>query len=143
MQGIRDAFQPLYDMWLGFEAFMAGPASPGLFGYWIVIALMMTGFYIVISHDNLVKKIVGLNVFQVSVFLFYILMAKVSGGTAPILAEGIKSYSNPLPHVLILTAIVVGVATTALGLALVVRIRDAYDTIEDDEIQAVEEEEDA
>jgi len=105
--------------------------------------LMMTGFYIVIAHDNLVKKIVGLNVFQVSVFLFYILMAKVSGGTAPILADGIEKYANPLPHVLILTAIVVGVATTALGLALVVRIRNAYDTIEDDEIQAVEEEEDA
>lgn len=142
MQGIVDAFQPIYDLWLSFEAFMAGPASPGLFGYWIVIALMMTGFYIVIAHDNLVKKIVGLNVFQVSVFLFYILMAKVNGGTAPILAEGILVYSNPLPHVLILTAIVVGVATTALGLALVVRIRNAYHTIEDDEILAVEEEED-
>ncbi|MAO54605.1 MAG: Na+/H+ antiporter subunit C [Rhodospirillaceae bacterium] len=121
---------------------MAGPGSPGLLGYWIVVVLMMTGFYIVIAHDNLVKKIVGLNVFQVSVFLFYILMAKVSGGTAPILADGIEKYANPLPHVLILTAIVVGVATTALGLALVVRIRNAYDTIEDDEIQAVEEEED-
>tara|TARA_R100001039_G_C1812388_1_gene83867 strand:- start:40 stop:471 length:432 start_codon:yes stop_codon:yes gene_type:complete len=142
MQGIVDAFQPLYDLWLSFEAFMVGPASPGLLGYWIVIGLMMTGFYIVIAHDNLVKKIVGLNVFQVSVFLFYILMAKVSGGTAPILAEGISVYSNPLPHVLILTAIVVGVATTALGLALVVRIRNAYNTIEDDEILAVEEEED-
>ena len=142
MQGIVDVFKPLYDQWLSFEAFMVGPASPGLLGYWIVIALMMTGFYIVIAHDNLEKKIVGLNVFQVSVFLFYILMAKVTGGTAPILAEGIKQYSNPLPHVLILTAIVVGVATTALGLALVVRIRNAYDTIEDDEILAVEEEED-
>lgn len=143
MQGLIDTFQPLHDMWLSFEAFMAGPGSPGLFGYWIVIALMMTGFYIVIAHDNLVKKIVGLNVFQVSVFLFYILMAKVSGGTAPILEEGIEAYSNPLPHVLILTAIVVGVATTALGLALVVRIRQAYNTIEDDEIQSQEEEEDA
>jgi len=142
MQGIVDAFKPLHDLWLAFEAFMVGPGSPGLFGYWMVIALMMTGFYVVIAHDNLVKKIVGLNVFQVSVFLFYILMAKITGGTAPILAEGIKVYSNPLPHVLILTAIVVGVATTALGLALVVRIRNAYDTIEDDEIQAVEEEED-
>lgn len=143
MQGIVDAFAPLYEMWQSFEAFMAGPGSPGLLGYWIVVVLMMTGFYIVIAHDNLVKKIVGLNVFQVSVFLFYILMAKVSGGTAPILADGIEKYANPLPHVLILTAIVVGVATTALGLALVVRIRNAYDTIEDDEIQAVEEEEDA
>ena len=111
---------------------------PGLAVYWILIALMMQGFYIVISHQNLIKKIVGLSVFQVSVFLFYITMGKVSGGTAPILADGIEHYSNPLPHVLILTAIVVGVATTALGLALVVRINDAYGTIEDDEIQAQE-----
>ena len=110
----------------------------GLLNYWMVVVLMMTGFYIVIAHNNLVKKIVGLNIFQVSVFVFYITMAKVKGGTAPILAEGIEIYSNPLPHVLILTAIVVGVATTALGLALVVRIYDAYGTIEDDEIEARE-----
>ena len=112
----------------------------GLLNYWIVVVLMMTGFYIVIAHNNLVKKIVGLNIFQVSVFVFYITMAKVKGGTAPILAEGIEIYSNPLPHVLILTAIVVGIATTALGLALVVRIHDAYGTIEDDEIEARENE---
>ena len=109
-----------------------------MYAYWVVIALMMMGFYVVISHANLVKKIVGLNVFQVSVFLFYISLGKVEGGTAPILADGIEAYSNPLPHVLILTAIVVGVATTALGLALVVRIREAYGTIEDDEIHALE-----
>ena len=107
----------------------------GLINYWIVILLMMTGFYIIIAHDNLIKKIVGLNIFQVSVFVFYITMAKVKGGTAPILAEGITTYSNPLPHVLILTAIVVGVATTALGLALVIRIREAYGTIEDDDFE--------
>ena len=95
---------------------------------------MMSGFYVVISHGNLVKKIVGLNVFQVSVFVLYITMSKVDGGAAPILDDAIKNYSNPLPHVLILTAIVVGVATTSLGLALIVRIRDAYGTIEDDEI---------
>ena len=111
---------------------------PGLLPYWIIICLMMMGFYIVIAHGNLVKKIVGLNVFQVSVFLLYITMGKVDGGTAPILADGITVYSNPLPHVLILTAIVVGVATTALGLALVVRIRNAYGTIEEDEIDAKE-----
>ena len=108
---------------------------PGLLNYWIIVVLMMIGFYIVISHNNLVKKIVGLNIFQVSVFVFYITMAKIKGGTAPILDEGIEIYTNPLPHVLILTAIVVGVATTALGLALVVRIRDAYGTIEDDELE--------
>ena len=106
----------------------------GLYNYWVVIVLMMVGFYVVIAHDNLIKKVVGLNVFQVSVFVFYISMAKVRGGTAPILAEGIGTYSNPLPHVLILTAIVVGVATSALGLALVVRIREAYGTVEEDEI---------
>ena len=106
--------------------------------YWIIMVLMMMGLYIVIAHGNLIKKIVGLNVFQVSVFLLYITMAKVEGGTAPILAEGIKLYSNPLPHVLILTAIVVGVATTALGLALVVRIHNAYGTIEDEEIDKLE-----
>ena len=111
---------------------------PGLIPYWIIIALMMMGLYIVIAHGNLVKKIVGLNVFQVSVFLLYITMAKVEGGTAPILAEGIQLYSNPLPHVLILTAIVVGVATTALGLALVVRIHNAFGTIEDEEIDKLE-----
>ena len=101
----------------------------------IVVFLMMTGFYVVISANNLVKKIVGLNIFQTSVFLFYISMGKVSGGTAPIAAEGIAQYSNPLPHVLILTAIVVGVATTALGLALIVRIKESYGSVEEDEIQ--------
>lgn len=111
---------------------------PGLMPYWVIMVLMMMGLYIVIAHGNLIKKIVGLNVFQVSVFLLYITMAKVEGGTAPILAEGIKLYSNPLPHVLILTAIVVGVATTALGLALVVRIHNAYGSIEDEEIDKLE-----
>jgi multicomponent Na+:H+ antiporter subunit C len=112
---------------------------PGLYNYWIAIVLMMAGFYVTIAHGNLVKKIVGLNVFQVSVFVFYISMGKIKGGTAPILANGIEVYSNPLPAVLILTAIVVGVATTALGLALVLRIREAFGTIEDDDIALQEE----
>ena len=107
----------------------------GLYNYWIVVVLMMIGFYIVIAHGNLIKKIVGLTIFQTSVFIFYISMAKVDGGTAPILAEGISLYSNPLPHVLILTAIVVGIATTAVGLALAVRIKEAYGSIEEEEIQ--------
>ena len=107
---------------------------PGLLNYWIVIVLMMAGFYVVISHGNLVKKMVGLSVFQVAVFVLYISMSKIDGGSAPILDEAIKNYSNPLPHVLILTAIVVGISTTALGLALIVRVRDAYGTIEEDEI---------
>ena len=111
----------------------------GLYNYWIVIALMMIGFYVVIARPNLVKKIAGLFVFQTSVFILYISMAKVSGGTAPILEEGVKLYSNPLPHVLILTAIVVGVATTALGLALVVRINEAYGSINEDDIRRQDE----
>jgi multicomponent Na+:H+ antiporter subunit C len=106
----------------------------GHYNYWIVIFLMMAGFYTVISRGNLIKKIAGLNIFQTSVFLLYISIGYVSGGTAPIIAEGFTRYSNPLPHVLILTAIVVGVSTTALGLALVVRIKQAYGTIEEDEI---------
>ena len=108
----------------------------GLLNYWIVIVLMMAGLYIVMSSGHLVKKIIGLNVFQTSVFIFFISMGKVAGGTAPILKDGISIFSNPLPHVLILTAIVVGVATTALGLAIAVRIYEAYGTVEEDEISA-------
>lgn len=96
---------------------------------------MMAGFYIVISANNLVKKVVGLNVFQTSVFMLYISMGKVTGGTAPIVVEGVSQYSNPLPHVLILTAIVVGVATTAVGLSLIVRIKRAYGTVEENEFE--------
>jgi multicomponent Na+:H+ antiporter subunit C len=106
----------------------------GHFNYWVAVVLMMIGFYALIARGNLIKKIVGLNIFQASVFLLYISWGKVTGGSAPIIAEGIEVYSNPLPHVLILTAIVVGVATTALGLALVVRINETYGTIEESEI---------
>ncbi len=112
----------------------------GHYNYWITIVLMMVGFYIVVARGNLVKKIVGLNIFQASVFLLYISIAKVLGGSAPIAAEGVTLYSNPLPHVLILTAIVVAVATSALGLALVVRINEAYGSVEEDEIQSQDEE---
>jgi multicomponent Na+:H+ antiporter subunit C len=111
----------------------------GLYNYWIVILLMMAGFYNVIARGNLIKKLIGLNIFQTSVFLLYISMGKVEGGTAPIVAQGMATYSNPLPHVLILTAIVVGIATTSVGLSLVIRIREAYDTIEEDEIQQLDE----
>jgi multicomponent Na+:H+ antiporter subunit C len=111
----------------------------GLYNYWIVIFLMMVGFYTVIASTNLVKKLIGLNIFQVAVFLMYISIAYVRGGAAPILTEDVERYSNPLPHVLILTAIVVGIAVTAVGLALVVRIREAYGTVEEDEIQAQDE----
>lgn len=117
----------------------------GLYNYWVVIFLMMVGFYTVIAYDNLVKKIIGLNIFQTSVFMFYISVGKVSGGTAPIVVEGVADvvYSNPLPHVLILTAIVVSVATTSLGLALVIRIKEAYGTINEDEIVRMDAEEEA
>ncbi len=106
----------------------------GHFNYWVSIALMMAGFYLVIARSNLVKKLVGLIVFQSAVFLLYITMSKVSGGTAPIAKEGFTLYSNPLPSVLILTAIVVSVATTAAALAIIVRVKEAYGTIEEDEI---------
>ena len=111
----------------------------GHLNYWFVIILMMTGLYIVIAKGNLVKKIVGLNIFQTSVFMLYISIGKVDGGTAPIFPLKMKIdpdvlYSNPLPHVLILTAIVVGIATTSLGLALIVRIREVYHKIEEQEI---------
>ena len=106
--------------------------------YLIVICLMMGGLFIVISQNNLVKKLVGLAIFQTSVFLFYITVGKMAGGTAPILLDSADvAYSNPLPHVLILTAIVVGVATTALGLALVLRIHAAFGSIEDDEVLTI------
>ena len=143
-----------------------------LYNYWVVIILMMAGLYIMIARHNLVKKMIGLSIFQTSIFYLYISMGKVKGGTAPILlempghghasatdwsdalspiataqaAEGAAAtaaattviYSNPLPHVLILTAIVVGVATTAVGLALIVRINEEYGTIEEDELRALE-----
>ena len=114
-----------------------------LANYWAVIVLMMIGLYVLIARENLVKKMMGLSIFQVSIILFNISIAKVEGGTAPILQElppgaGEVLYSNPLPHVLMLTAIVVAVATTALGLALVVRIHEAYGSIEEDEIREMD-----
>lgn len=109
---------------------------PGIFNYLVVVFLMMAGFYVVIAQGNLVKKLVGLGLFQTSVFILYITMGNLSGGRAPVVVEGVTAYSSPLPHVLILTAIVVGVATTAVGLALAVRIHEAYDSVEEDQIHA-------
>lgn len=111
------------------------------FNHWITVFLMIAGLYIVVARGNMIKKLVGLGIFQTSVYLLYISPGKIIGGTAPIVAEGFKVYSNPLPHVLILTAIVVGVATLALGLALVVRINEAYGTIEEEEIFEAREDE--
>ena len=106
----------------------------GHFAYFITVFLMMAGLFIVIARGNLIKKLIGLGIFQTSVYLLYIEPGKILGGTAPILDPDFTVYSNPLPHVLILTAIVVGVATMALGLALVVRINEAYGSIEEEEI---------
>ncbi|MBY9065300.1 cation:proton antiporter subunit C [Hyphomonas sp. WL0036] len=137
-------------------------------GYWAIIGLMMIGLYIAFSAENLIKRLVGLSIFQTTICLFYVSLGKVEGGTAPILlpddmgdahgaghaaASGADAlvaasgerfadlhhiYSNPLPHVLMLTAIVVGVATLSLGLALIVRIREAYGTIEADEVRDID-----
>ena len=135
------------------------------YNYAVVIILMMTGLYIIYATRNLIKKLVGLSIFQTSVFLLYITIGKVAGGQPPILVDSHGDdhasaaepvlvaaasggsyggghsdvlYSNPLPHVLILTAIVVGVATLAIGLALVVRIREVYGTIEENEIERID-----
>jgi multicomponent Na+:H+ antiporter subunit C len=111
----------------------------GLYNYWVFAAVLMIGFYAVIAKNNLIKKLIGLSIFQSAVFLLYITMDKVDGGTAPIIKKGVvdQVYSNPLPQVLILTAIVVGISTTALGLAIVVRIKETYGTIEENEIQEI------
>jgi len=114
----------------------------GHFNYWIVVILMMMGLYIVIASANLVKKLIGLAVFQVSVFILYITFGKVTEGSPPIITENVDVYSNPLPHVLILTAIVVGVATTSVGLALIVRIHEAYGSIDDDDITEINDNDD-
>lgn len=141
--------------------------------YWAIIGLMMIGLYISFAATNLIKRLVGLGLFQTSIILFYISLSRIDGGTAPILfgkdygknkdhgsdaaehgadaahgtydaahgygGEGLENvYSNPLPHVLMLTAIVVGVATLAVGLAIIVRIREAYGTVETDEIREMD-----
>ena len=111
----------------------------GHFSYWVTIFLLVAGLFVVIARGNLVKKLIGLSIFQTSVYLLYIAPGKLIGGTAPIVGAGMNVYSNPLPHVLILTAIVVGIATLALGLALVVRIRESYGSVEEDEILRAEE----
>lgn len=105
-----------------------------LYNYWLVILLMMTGLYALIARGNLIRKLIGLNIFQVSVFMLYISAGFIRDGAPPILSPTVDLYSNPLPHVLILTAIVVGVATTALGLALAIRIKDAFGSIDDESI---------
>ena len=106
--------------------------------YWIYIVLMMIGFYAMIAKENLIKKIIGLNIFQTAVFLFYLSSGKVEGGTAPILWSGGGPYDNPLPHCLMLTGIVVSVSTTAVAFALIIRIFKEYGTIEEDKILEIQ-----
>lgn len=101
------------------------------YNHWVSAILMMIGFYAVITRRNLVKKLIGLAIFQVSVLLLYISSAVIKGGSSPIYKAGATLYHNPLPHVLMLTAIVVGVATLSVGLALAVRIREAYGTLDE------------
>ncbi|MBC80065.1 MAG: Na+/H+ antiporter subunit C [Gammaproteobacteria bacterium] len=108
------------------------------YNYWIVIVLMMVGLYLVMARHNLARKVIGLNIFQTSVFVFFISMGAVRDSSAPILAEGIAQYANPLPHVLILTAIVVGVSTTSLALALIVRINEEYESIDEERISLLD-----
>jgi multicomponent Na+:H+ antiporter subunit C len=112
----------------------------GLYNYWVFAVLLMIGFYAVVANTNFIKKLIGLSLFQAAVFLLYITMGKVSGGTAPILPKGVADaiYSNPLPQVLILTAIVVGISTTALGLGIVVRIQEEYGSIDEKDIQEID-----
>lgn len=115
----------------------------GLINGYAAVALLMTGLYIVLAYDNPIKRLIGLSIFQAAIFVLYISMGRIAGGTAPILADGIERYSHPLPHVLILTAIVVGVAMLALGLALIVRIHEEYGSIDEQHILELEREPDA
>lgn len=112
----------------------------GLYNYFVFAVLLMVGLYCVLARTNIIKSIIGLSIFQSAVFLLYISMDKVDGGTAPIIQDGVENqvFSNPLPQVLILTAIVVGISTTALALAVAVRIEEAYGTIEEDKIQEMD-----
>ena len=109
-----------------------------LYNYWIFILLMMIGLYTVISRPNLVKKAIGLSLFQTAVFLFFISLGKIEEGSAPVLSPSVTVYSNPLPHALILTAIVVSVSTLAVALAIIVNIKDVYGTVEADEVESAD-----
>ena len=116
----------------------------GKYNYWIYIILMMIGFYAMIGKKNLVKKIIGMNIFQTAIILFYVSTAyKKGGATLPIIEHAhehgdhaiqASTYLNPLPHVLMLTAIVVMVATLGVALAVVIKIYRRYNTLQEDEI---------
>jgi multicomponent Na+:H+ antiporter subunit C len=113
----------------------------GLYNYWVFIFLLVVGIYAVLVKGNYVKRMIGLGIFQAAVFLLFITMDKVEGGTGPIFRgapEPGQLFANPLPQVLILTAIVVGIAVTALGLAIAIRIREEYGSVEEAEIRRLD-----
>ncbi|ELY54872.1 cation:proton antiporter subunit C [Natronococcus jeotgali] len=108
------------------------------YAYALMFVLMGIGLYMVIANENLVKKLIGVNLFQTAIFLFFIAVAYVEGGSAPIVpAESGEAVASPLPQVIVLTAIVVGIALTAVGLALVVRIYAEYGTLREDTLREV------
>ena len=116
------------------------------YNYWVYIVLMMVGLYAIIVKNNLVKKIIGLNIVQTAIILFFISTSAKKGATLPIIVHGhgeeaahavhAADYINPLPHVLMLTAIVVSVATLGVALSLAIRIYHKYNSLEEDEINA-------
>jgi len=114
------------------------------YNYWVFAVLLVIGLYSMMAKNNLMKKLIGMNIFQWAIILYFISIAAKRGAQIPIIAgahgEGqdlvihAAEYINPLPHVLMLTAIVVGVATTGISLALLIAIYKRYDTIEEDKI---------
>jgi len=110
------------------------------YNYWACIALMLAGFYGVMAKANLVKKAIALGLFQTGILVFYITIGKVEGGTAPVNAAQGALYTNPLPHALMLTAIVVGVSTLAVALAIIVNIRERFGTVDEHELHRLEHE---
>ncbi|MBU1172011.1 MAG: cation:proton antiporter subunit C [Proteobacteria bacterium] len=114
------------------------------FNYIAYIILMMIGLYALIAKNNLVKKIIGMSIFQTSIILFYVSTAYKTGKAIPIVEHGhgahsvihATDYINPLPHVLMLTAIVVSVATLGVALALAIKVYRQYGTLEEDDINS-------
>jgi multicomponent Na+:H+ antiporter subunit C len=111
------------------------------FNYWMYVVLIMVGFYGMMAKRNLMKKLIGMNIFQWAIILFYLSIGSKKGATIPIItthdpsvAVRAADYINPLPHVLMLTAIVVGVATTGIALAILIAIYKQYGTLEEDAI---------
>lgn len=105
--------------------------------YWVAIGLLMLGLYTMIAHRNLLKKLIGMTIFQTAIILFFMMLSVKRDATLPIVVAGVsdaRAYMNPLPHVLMLTAIVVAVATSGMALAILVRLYGAYGSLEEDVI---------